>query len=239
MNIKLGDSSIDVVANLAKQHTNVQSFCLTAYSPSLSLQERLAEKGGKDTTQVFKTAATYRESVGPLLPYWESILIASWGSQVYDEFFKESVRHSGGRGERKIVVSREELTTEKIKSVSSLSSEAFALSSVCKISDGSEKYIPLMDFRVSPSKENLVKVMALVKAIGVSGAILKSGKSYHFFGFELLSKDENISFLGKCVLLAPITDARYIGHRLIDGSSDLRITTSEAKSFLPIVEGIC
>jgi len=238
--IKIGDSSIDLVAGLALRHSDVRAFYLTAYVPSPALQDRLAGKGGGYTAQIFEKAENYRRIAGPLLPYWESILIASWESEGFREFVREAIRHtSGDSTDKKFEISRKDMTVGKIKTISSSGVEALALSSVCKLQDGSERYIPLMDFRIPPSAENLLKIEVLVKAIGIPGAILRSGKSYHFFGFELLTKDQNLAFLGKCILAAPITDARYIGHRLIDGASDLRITASETKSLLPIVEKIC
>jgi hypothetical protein len=240
--IVLGDTAIEVSVKLARLFEEVDTFYLTSYKPSLGLDERYSSSVSDKNESILKNASIFRGHVGKMLPYWESVFIASWTDPNFSFFTKEALKHTDSRGhERRIEMKRQEMTKSGIISLKNRFDETTALAfcSVCKLKNGNTAYIPLMDFRVEPSSENLSKIEFVCESIGIPGAILKSGKSYHFFGFKLLSKDEMLSFLGKCILLSPITDVRYIGHRLIEGSCDLRISTSKTKLFMPVVERLC
>jgi hypothetical protein len=97
-------------------------------------------------------------------------------------------------------------------------------------------HLPMMDFHCPVSEKNLALVAAALVAIGQEkGAIVETGRSYHYYGFELLTEDAWESFLGKCLLLSPLTDARYIGHRLIDKECVVRLAPSPGKDKQPKV----
>src|SRR5213075_183801 len=67
--------------------------------------------------------------------------------------------------------------------------------------------IPMMDFRCTPSASNLDRIQRALRALGQSaGAVLASGRSYHFYGFQLLPPNEWSDFLARCLLLAPLVD---------------------------------
>lgn len=240
--IVLGDTAIEVSVKLAKLFEDVDTFYLTSYKPSLGLDERYSSSLNSKNESILKSASIFRGHVGKMLPYWESVFIASWEDVNFSFFVKEALKHTESRGhERRIEMKRQEMTKDGVSSLKNRFDDATALAfcSLCKLKNGNIAYIPLMDFRVEPNSENLMKIELVCESLGIPGAILKSGKSYHFFGFKLLSKDEMLSFLGKCILLSPITDVRYIGHRLIEGSCDLRISTSKTKVFMPVVEKLC
>lgn len=239
--VKITDTSIDLTSKLSLLFPEVKTFYLTKYTPSVGLEERLQSNPAKYEPIVFKLAEQFRSTVGVLLPYWESIIIAAWQNKNARIFWNEAIRHTPAQSsERKISIAAELLNKDKINEIKTGSSaiDALALCSVCELKDGTVGYIPLMDFRAPPSSENLNEIENIISALKLSGAILQSGKSYHFIGFKLMNKDEMLKFLGRCILYAPITDTRYIGHRLIEGSCDLRITDSLIKNAIPRVERI-
>jgi hypothetical protein len=129
-----------------------------------------------------------------------------------------------------------ELTAEVLNDkISGLpSSLALALDSKCIFADGSLKYIPMMDFQLPPSAENLELLKEFLKQTGNEGLIVDSGASYHFYGFDFLDHRQWIKFMGEC-LLAPWPDPRWIGHSLIEDGGALRVSTSERKQKLPSV----
>ena len=117
--------------------------------------------------------------------------------------------------------------------------EVLALCSKVKLRDGSSGHIPMMDFRCKPGAPNLEgTVVALREAHDGDGAILNSGRSYHFYGFSVLDGEAWLRFLARSLLLAPFTDARYIAHRLLDGLCALRISASKEKPIVPFVEAL-
>lgn len=86
-----------------------------------------------------------------------------------------------------------------------------------------------MDLRCRPSNENLYKCKTAFQKMGVPGVMLESGRSYHFYGFKILAHEDWVRFMANCLLFAPLSDVRYIGHRLLEGACDLRITEIEGK----------
>jgi hypothetical protein len=111
---------------------------------------------------------------------------------------------------------------------------AIALDSRCTFQDRSVKYIPMMDFKPTPSADHLELLKEFFKRINCRGIIVDSGASYHFYGFDFFDTEQWIKFLGQC-LLAPWSDSRWIGHSLIAGGGDLRISATENKQKLPSV----
>lgn len=119
------------------------------------------------------------------------------------------------------------------------SGHVLALCSLCKLQDGSLGHIPMMDFHCPPNACHLQLIQAALARLGQrKGAILESGRSYHYYGFQVLTDQEWRSFLGACLLLMPYTDTRYIAHRLISGACVLRITETERKRYVPRIAAI-
>jgi hypothetical protein len=158
---------------------------------------------------------------------------------MFDSFVQEAIRHDSVREfSNRFEIPVDRLSNEQLQQrIDKLSDNCvLALCSKCKLRDGTEGHIPMMDFRCVPSSENLQKIKIILKGIGQkNGVIVESGRSYHFYGFELLDENEWIRFLGKCLLLHPFTDARYIAHRLMGGACALRITATALKPKVPIV----
>jgi len=119
-----------------------------------------------------------------------------------------------------------------------------AFSSKIKLQENKENFhIPLMDFKCENTPENLERVRNFLVKIGQkTGVILDSGRSYHYYGVDILSKDEWRVFMAKCLLsdLADLKllDVNYIGHSLWDGYSILRISSSEQYPKIPTVVSI-
>lgn len=131
---------------------------------------------------------------------------------------------------------------EEIKELVEEEREKFILSamSVVKMEDGSFAHIPMIDFSSSGVGHDLSKAKeGLGKIRQKRGFLLNSGNGLHYYGLNLLSKDEWPQFLGRCLLLnmreTRIVDHRFIGHRLIDGYSCLRVTAHSTKPTAPTV----
>jgi len=107
------------------------------------------------------------------------------------------------------------------------SNVVLAVCSRCHLADGSIVHIPMLDFRCKQSPVNQQKVESSLRAVGQRrGYVLESGLSYHYYGHDLMGERSWIQFMGKCLLLSPLVDSRYIAHRLIDGACALRVNTS-------------
>jgi len=111
-----------------------------------------------------------------------------------------------------------------------------ALQVLSKVYVEDAMHIPMLDLEIPARKENLLFAVESIKALGQKkGAILVSGASYHYWGFELLYLDEWQTFMHKSLLLDDVVDRRWVGHRLLDGFSNLRLSEKGNYGFLPYV----
>ena len=99
-------------------------------------------------------------------------------------------------------------------------------------------HIPMVDFACPINAENTELIKKYFALSGHEGVIIESGNSYHFYGFDLLLERELFSFLGRCLLFGGLTDSRYIGHKIIDGFANLRISRSMRHSSLPFLSAV-
>jgi hypothetical protein len=134
------------------------------------------------------------------------------------------------------LVDASELTIEMIRAkIASIPPGlALGLESKCTFHDSTTRYIPMVDFKPSPSEHNLELLKCFLKELAFPGSIVDSGGSYHFYGFDFLNEREWIEFMGKCLLI-PWSDSRWIAHSLIAGGGDLRISATDQKPKLPSV----
>lgn len=78
-----------------------------------------------------------------------------------------------------------------------------------------DRYLPMMDLEIQPGNpEHLNLAMLQFRSRGIFemsgvGYILSSGNSYHFIGSRLLTRDEYLEFLGRCL----ITKYKYYDER--------------------------
>jgi hypothetical protein len=104
--------------------------------------------------------------------------------------------------------------------------------------NGQIRHVPMLDFRVPSSEENLGTVVAILHQLHSEGIVLNSGQSYHFYGFRLLGHDELRTFLGNALLFTPLVDHRWIAHQLIEGACALRIARGGTGKRIPTVEAV-
>lgn len=97
----------------------------------------------------------------------------------------------------------------------------------------SGKHLPLLDLSCTGVPES--SLIEELKAFGMPFTLVKSGKSYHYYGDAELTYPEWVQFMGKCLLLDELTDVRYVGHRLITGVGILRVTSCRGKQSIPEV----
>lgn len=238
--IEIGCEVTRLVLALPRINPSLKSLMFNVYSPYPGLEERFTPNADRSFQEVAEKARDLRRANFDDIPYWESILVAASLSQERFGFFVgEAIRHDPVREfSNRFEMSVGELTDGRLhEEIGKLSdNSALALCSQCRSHDGSVRHIPMMDFRCLPSPENLERIRTILTGLGQkSGAIVESGRSYHFYGFELLDENEWTRFLARCLLLHPFTDARYIAHRLIGGTCALRITATTLKPKLPIV----
>jgi len=99
-------------------------------------------------------------------------------------------------------------------------------------------HIPMMDFSLPGHPQSLQEIRWLLERIGQKdGVILFSGRSYHYYGANLMDEAEWFNFLGDC-LLSGLVDIRYIAHRLKDRCGILRMSSCPLRPRVPSVVSI-
>lgn len=133
---------------------------------------------------------------------------------------------------------RNEISAERLRAIAQSLRGQQLLGVVSRVSlaGGGSGHIPMMDFLCAPSTRNLDTLTRLLREIGQArGFLLESGRSYHYYGVEILTKDAWQRFLGKCLLMFGYVDDRYIGHQLVDGHCVLRLSAARLKASPPRV----
>lgn len=95
-------------------------------------------------------------------------------------------------------------------------------------------HIPMLDVELAPNDENLSHLICCLRTLGErAGAVLLSGASYHYYGYDLLTPNNWRKFMYLSLLLDEVVNTRWVGHRLIDGHANLRITPKGEYNFIP------
>ncbi len=169
---------------------------------------------------------------------WECCLVAS---EDIPEGVLRGVGYHQEISQSRFSVPAAGLSAEKIGEIAGRERPGRMLS-ICSqvlLRDGQTKHIPMMDFRCPKTKETLALVLKIVKLFGVgSGCVVETDKSFHFYGWQLLSESGLEQFLGRALLFSPIVDRAWIAHQLIDKCCALRISARGQGGKLPKVVGI-
>lgn len=231
-----GMSVREVVVQLVKRRDEIDTLTFAVYRVHPNVEKRI-DRGITSLDRAL--ARTARKLVAKChIPFWAGVLVAYMESPgTSGRLIKEILRHDK-RNDYQFEIEREKLTISTLdEAISNLGTNfVLALCSKVKLNAGEAAHIPMVDFRCEPSEENMKKVKHALKRIGRQGGILlNSGRSFHYYGLELLSEEEWRIFMGRCLLLSPMIDSRYVAHRLIDGYCRLRISTSREKPKMPEV----
>lgn len=131
-----------------------------------------------------------------------------------------------------------------------------ALDSKIILESGDTAHFQMIDLAPRKSPEALEKITSRFREIIVprfgGGVLLETNKSYHYFGFQVLSPEEWLDFLGLNLITSIVTqvdenlprvhefisDYRYIGHSILRRSTGLRVTTIGSKTFEPKVVSV-
>lgn len=215
------------IRQLSVLFTSVRKFHFIVYSPGPDVQNRI-HKGTSDSIYFGETKWAFERSL---------IDGVASGTNI-DRVAMKLLQHDN-EAERKNIesVDSDDLSNWFEKKRDSLKNDqAIGLVSTCETFNGEIAHLPLMDFSCNISDSNLEFITQSIHAIGVKRFVVAtSGRSYHVYGRGLFNKTEWVEFMGKCLLLSPFTDTRYVAHRLISGRGILRITASRSKPVVPLI----
>ncbi len=240
--LRLGADSLTLAAALAaKMAPRVRSFMFNSYLPKPGAGVRLQGVSGLRSPSSACASKSHQDSE-ELLLFRKALLsrLEKIGRpRKLTEAFATLLNHDPqAETKSRFKISHRELSRQRLeKEVSKLMPDrVLALASRCRLAKGNIGHIPMMDFNCLPSARNQKIVKAALNALGQKrGVLLNSGRSFHYCGFDALTQKRWYEFLSKSLLLAPLTDARYIAHRLWAGTCSLRLSSAESKPRVPRV----
>jgi hypothetical protein len=143
---------------------------------------------------------------------------------------RDRIRHRSDAREYLVTLERGDVTLNKIHDLiakATSRNRALVLCSRVETFEDETMHIPMLDFECGVSDENLCELHEFITAVKEKGLILESGRSYHFYGFNLLSVDKWRDFMSMAGLFTGFTDNRHIHHRLLSKEARLRLAKIE------------
>jgi hypothetical protein len=237
--IQIGSPADEVVAALVASHPNLKTVSFTVYTPRAPVEDRLV--ADPDVRRLLDRVKQASRDLGLDLPWEEFAVSAALRTRDLDRVLRETGAHTtSGEGQLIEVAAADEFTPEWIRRMASdarAKGKVLGMCSRCLLADNTVAHIPMMDFRCQILGENAERIEGVVNSIaGMSGVLLESGRSYHWYGFELLNPQDWVTFMGTCLLYSPLVDTRYIAHRLKEWNGVLRVSAGGSKPKVPVVQ---
>ena len=218
-----GQDSAWVLEAWLAAHVNVTALHLFRPSPPLPLQERVRLTPSE--WDVVERGLELRGRTN--LPFWDSVFVSSFASDTaIDGIFEAASFHNtSAAGVERLPVGENTAGRLRMHWGVSPARDYLAVLSTVECADGTRAHIPLLDFHIPPSDHGLDVVRSALKhAKAGNGYILMSGKSYHFYGDDLLDERALLRLLGRCLLFAPVIDRAWVAHQILELSCALRIS---------------
>lgn len=228
---KPGASAVDLFVEIVAELDSIETVNFILYEPTLPLAER-TPVAVEDSKVTFPG-----EQASIWIPPYELLYARNMlRGAVPHELLDRATEHRSNSSTRiRRCLPREQVSHDAIRHLHAVRPGwALAVSSAIITADG-ERHLPMIDFQCPIGDLYRDVLVAGLTRIGYRGALLESGASYHFYGRQLLTRDDWRKFMGYTLLLSPFVDTRYVGHRLIDGESVLRIEPHETKPVMPRV----
>jgi hypothetical protein len=226
----------DFFPALCELQPRIVELHFATYRRRPGLSERLKERLGPSDDGLRQAA---EQLSGQGIEFWDAVLsLALERGTLRESFVEAALLHNFNLPERSFVLTRQQLLDRGLAElVPQLSSgEGLLVRSKLHLDSGEVAYLPMLDFSCPCHGENARAIRKLVQLAGSSeGVLARSGRSYHFYGVSLLSEKQWLRFMAMALLFAPITDSRYVAHRLLDGECRLKIVDSDG-GMIPVIE---
>jgi len=230
----VGKDALELIPAIVSEHPGIQEIQLVEPEYVPAIQERITMS--KEEQALIEAGLRLRASHN--LPFWDSVLLSTFNVTPVPVKLLQEVLHHQPLTQHCRVVKRKDLTAHYLRDLATAvpPTRMLAMSSSLKLADGSIRHLPMLDFHCPASSENLSLVGEVVRKLAVgNGFVLKSNKSYHFYGRELLTANELKRFLGRALLFAPVVDRAWIAHQLIESACALRISANRGEGTWPFV----
>jgi len=219
---------------------DISAMTVVTYRPAPVLAERMQHDAAPPLPEIRKCAEFLHDQYG--VGFWDAVFALSMKrGDVNAKFVELALLHDASPDERETLLERAEITTDGLERIiaDTAPGHGVALSSRVVLAGGATAHIPMLDFHC-PHSAGLAALLkqALLTMQQSRGVLVKSPRSYHYYGLEVVSPEGLTAFLARALLIDPLVDARYIAHRLIDGVCRLRLGAARNKGSAPTIEDV-
>lgn len=223
-----------------KREVQFSQIRFAIYKPEPKLSERLHNALTEEEKRLRDSATQICHDNA--IPFWDALLGISMTKDNFPERFLDvAFSHTGELPAKSFCLRREEVSVESVASMTRELPDGCGLAVSSRVlGEGQHKifHIPMLDFRCPTSAANVGAILRMLRLLGHEhGVLAESGRSYHYYGVKLLSPSEWQEFMARALLFAPITDPRYIAHRLIDGECRLKVVDSK-EGMMPRISNV-
>lgn len=216
-------NTIELLKSIIDWNPEIDYLTIHKFSYSQLIQDEITN-WGKSEDMMFEYAIRLKSQYH--LPFWSGIMLSTFDNKDFSKKVLTAALHHNPI---------KELSYIKSSDIPDSFDNSIAICSMVLLKDGSEMHIPMIDFHIPPSSENLNVVKSVCKIMDLCpGWILNSGESYHFIGRKIATWDSIYEILAKSLLFNPIVDIAWVSHQLREKSCSLRV--GEKKGRVPVVE---
>lgn len=226
---------VDLTKVILSTVPNGSTIRVTRISGAPRVQRRV--QGAARSEALIEEARELRTSSG--IPFWHALFLVgeTSASGVPTPILQSALYHQDPADGEIIPIIVNSATPETLADLTRglEGRDSLALLSHVTSPVGEERFIPMLDFTSKSSRPgSAATVRSAVEALETRGTLFSSARSYHFYGAKLVSKEEQLNFWARALLLTPIVDERWIAHQIRAQVGALRISANE-KGVVPRV----
>lgn len=211
-------NSFNIISDIIQANEDIQDVCFLKYPDQEILQKRVILDCKEE--ECIENALKIREQTS--LPFWDSLMLSFMQE---DYFSNKLLLEASHHNSHQDVVSLSVVKKEDIEKYFEKNKFGnLAILSKVKLKNGNIRHLPLLDFHISNRSKNLKLIEKVVENLGQrDGYILKTNKSFHYYGTHLMTQEQMLDFLNKSLFFTPILDKSWIAHQLLEECCALRI----------------
>lgn len=218
-----GQSALEVLCHIGDRNPSIEAFQFAELDFAPPLEQR-ASLSAIDQ-DIADGARKLRDTLS--LPFWDGVMLTAANSQKLPSGVLNAASFHQlvvGKTRRMAKASATLQRLGELAETAQARGRLLVFISEVEITGGFSRHIPLLDFHTAFSDHSTNLVTSVLRTLQLSGVLLNSGKSYHFYGWEPVSPERLREVLAKALLFGPIIDRTWVAHQLIEGRCALRVS---------------
>jgi hypothetical protein len=211
--------TVELIKKIVLENHYIDGINIHRFPNAPSLENRLIFT--RNEYAHYQSALKLRETNH--VPFWDALMLSFYNNNEFADRILENVLDSHAKREKELVPRDILLNSAFLPDLRS-NDINYAINSQVVTKDGKKRHILLLDFHIPENSSNQIIVEKVLEILNLKGYLLRSGRSYHFIGEQLISTYRLISIISKCLFFTPIIDKSWIAHQLVDKSCSLRFT---------------